>query len=149
MAVPNSILLAATQMGMDVTLAHPPGFELHAGILSIAEALIEKSRGRMRIVHDRRQAFEGAEVVYAKAWGGMCRYEDAGEEKMLRDRHMEWIVDSEVMDLTSRAYFMHCLPVRRNVVVTDEVIDSAFSVVFRQAENRLHAQKAVLEWIFS
>ncbi len=149
MAVPNSILLAATQMGMDVTLAHPPGFELQSGILSIAESLVSRSNGRLRIVHDREEAFRDQKIVYVKAWGGLGRYEDAEEEARRRNEHRDWIVDSHVMSLTSRAYFMHCLPVRRNVVVTDDVIDSALSVVFRQAENRLHAQKAILEWIFS
>lgn len=149
MAVPNSILLAAVQMGMDVTLVHPEGFELQSGILSIAESLAEKSRGTLQVSHDRKDAFRDTEVVYAKAWGALSRYEDPAAERALRERYRDWIIDANLMNLTRRAYFMHCLPVRRNVVVTDEVIDSARSVVLRQAENRLHAQKAVLEWVFS
>ncbi|MBI4583511.1 MAG: N-acetylornithine carbamoyltransferase [Planctomycetes bacterium] len=149
MAVPNSILLAATQMGMDVTLGHPQGFEIQPGILSMAEVLAERSGGKLRIINDREEAVRDTEVIYAKAWGGLSRYEDPEGEKALRQQHQNWIVDSELMALTRRAYFMHCLPVRRNVVVTDEVIDSARSVIFHQAENRLHAQKAILEWIFS
>ena len=149
MAVPNSILLAAVHMGMDVRLAHPEGFELQPGILSMAESLKAKSGASLNIFDDREEAFQGAEVVYAKAWGGLSRYEDPEREEFLRNQNRHWIVDADIMAKTSRAYFMHCLPVRRNVVVTDEVIDSAMSVVFRQAENRLHGQKAILEWIFS
>ena len=149
MAVPNSILLAASQMGMDVTLGHPDGFEIQSGILSMAEALAEKSGGRIRVVNDRREAVVGSEVVYAKAWGGLGRYDDPRMEQAVREQNRDWIVDSELMAQSNRGYFMHCLPVRRNVVVTDQVIDSGQSIVLRQAENRLHAQKAVLEWIFS
>ena len=77
------------------------------------------------------------------------RYDDPAGEQDLRDSLKDWVVDSEMMSRTRRAYFMHCLPVRRNVVVNDEVIDSNRSVVLQEAENRLHAQKAILEWIFS
>jgi N-acetylornithine carbamoyltransferase len=149
MAVPNSILLASTLMGMDVTLAHPDGFELHPAIMKMAREHAERAGGRLEVSNDRLAAAEGAEIVYAKAWGGLSRYEDRVGEKALRDRHVSWIVDKEFMDRTRRACFMHCLPVRRNVVVSDDVIDSKAAVIFRQAENRLHAQKAVLEWLYS
>ena len=149
MAVPNSILLAASQMGMDVRLAHPEGFEIQPGILSMAEVFAEKAGGKLQVLNDRREAATDTEVVYAKAWGGLGRYDDARKEQAQREQYRDWIVDSDLMSVTNRAYFMHCLPVRRNVVVSDQVIDSGQSVVFRQAENRLHAQKAVLEWIFS
>lgn len=148
-AVPNSILLATALMGMDVTLAHPEGFELQPGIMKIAREYVERSNGRLTVTHDRRAAAEGAEIIYAKSWGALSRYEDRVGEKALRDRHTDWIVDKELMDLTRRAYFMHCLPVRRNVVVSDAVLDSKASVIFREAENRLHVQKAVLEWLYS
>jgi len=149
MAVPNSILLAAAQMGMDVTLAHPPGFEIQSGILSMARELSQKAKGSLRVVHDQYQACAEAEMIYAKAWGGLLRYTDAPAEAQERQKHSDWTVNQNLMAVTRRAYFMHCLPVRRNVVVSDEVLDSAQSVVFRQAENRLHAQKAILEWIYS
>jgi N-acetylornithine carbamoyltransferase len=149
MAVPNSILLATTLVGMDVTLAYPKGFELQDGIVSMAGDFAKRAGGNLRVVHDRKEAAKDAEVVYAKAWGGLSRYADPQGEAEARTRLSEWIVDSPFMDLTRRAYFMHCLPVRRNVVVSDEVIDSKQSVIFRQAENRLHAQKAILEWVYS
>jgi N-acetylornithine carbamoyltransferase len=149
MAVPNSILLASTLVGMDVTLAHPAGFELQDGLLEMARDFAGRSGGSFRIVNDREEGAEDAEVIYAKAWGGLSRYEDRDGEAALRKKHSEWTVDTRLMEMTRRAYFMHCLPVRRNVVVTDEVIDSKQSVIFRQAENRLHAEKAILEWMYS
>jgi len=149
MAVPNSILLATTLMGMDVSVAHPPGFEFQTGTLSMAEEFCRKAGGSLRILNDQREACADTEVVYAKAWGGLQRYTDPGGEEALRKKYNDWIVNQDLMRLTRRAYFMHCLPVRRNVVVSDEVIDSAQSVVSQQAENRLHAQKAMLEWAYS
>ena len=149
MAVANSALLAMTKMGMHVTLAHPESFDLQEGIMNMAGDLAAKSGGSLDVVHDRLEGAKDADVVYAKSWGSLLRYEDPGAEQDLRDGLKDWVVDSELMSCTRRAYFMHCLPVRRNVVVSDEVIDSNRSVVLQEAENRLHAQKAILEWIFS
>jgi N-acetylornithine carbamoyltransferase len=149
MAVPNSILIASALMGMDVTLGHPEGFELQEGIVALAEDFSQRAGGKLRVVHDREEAARGAEIIYAKAWGGLSRYEDPEGEATRRQENRHWVVDSHLMDLTSRAYFMHCLPVRRNVVVTDDVIESNQSVIFREAENRLHAQKSILEWMYS
>ena len=148
-AVPNSLLLAAAQLGMDVTLAHPKGFDLPDSITTKAAELSRAAGGQVRTSHDQRAAFEDAEIVYAKSWGALSRYDSPDAEQELRQSHSDWTVDGSLMSLTSNAYFMHCLPVRRNVVVTDEVIDSAQSVVVSQAENRLHAQKAVLKSIYS
>ena len=148
MAVANSALLGMTRLGMDVTLAHPEGFELQEGIVNMAQEFADESGGSLRQTNDRMAGAEGAEIVYAKSWGSLLRYEDPKAEEKLRDKHRDWIVDSEMMSQTRRGYFMHCLPVRRNVVVSDDVIDSNRSVVLRQAENRLHVQKAVLSWIF-
>jgi len=149
MAVGNSALLALAKMGLDVTLAHPEGFELQPTIMEFANEYAKGSGGSVRVCNDRLEAAKDADIVYAKSWGSVLRYEDADAEQALRDSHEDWIVDAEMMSETKRAYFMHCLPVRRNVVVADEVIDSNRSVVLEEAENRLHAQKAVLEWVFS
>ena len=149
MAVTNSIVLATTLVGMDVTLAHPEGFDLQEGIVNIARDFSQRAGGAFRVVHEREEASRDVEIVYAKAWGGLSRYDDPDGEAAVRLRHNDWIVDKRLLDRTRRACFMHCLPVRRNVVVSDEVMDSNQSVVLRQAENRLHVQKAILEWIFS
>ena len=90
-------------------------------------------------------AFAGAEVIYAKSWGGKQFYGDTDRDLAERAQYRgQWIVDEDKMSRTNKAVFMHCLPVRRNVIVTDSVIDSCSSVVIDEAENRLHVQKAVL-----
>jgi N-acetylornithine carbamoyltransferase len=140
MAVPNSFALAAAQMGHDLVIAHPRGYELD-------EALIETARNfsSVEITNDIDAAFTGADVIYAKSWGGKQFYgntdRDLAERAQYRDK---WIVNEDKMSRTNNGIFMHCLPVRRNVIVTDSVIDSRSSVVIDEAENRLHVQKAVL-----
>jgi N-acetylornithine carbamoyltransferase len=140
MAVPNSFALAAAQMGHDLVIAHPRGYELD-------EELIESIRGRgsVEITNDIDAAVEGAEVIYAKSWGGKQFYGNTDGDLAARAQFREqWIVNEDKMSRTNKAIFMHCLPVRRNVIVTDGVIDSPASVVIDEAENRLHVQKAVL-----
>ena len=140
MAVPNSFALAAAQMGHELVIAHPPGYELD-------EELIETARGfsSVSVTNDIDAAFDGAEVIYAKSWGGKQFYGDTERDLAERAQYRDkWIVNQEKMGRTNKGIFMHCLPVRRNVIVTDGVIDSASSVVIDEAENRLHVQKAVL-----
>ena len=93
---------------------------------------------------DDLDALGGARVVYAKSWGSLRTYGDVEAEAALRTPFRDWQVTQDWMTKTDRGYFMHCLPVRRNVVVADEVLDSDASVVVDQAENRLHTQKALL-----
>lgn len=145
MAVPNSFALAATQMGHDLIIAHPKGYELDQQLIAEMSAQAKDSGGSIEIVHDVDAAYENAEVVYAKSWGSKNFYGDA--EKDIRERAQyrdKWIVDEKNMKFTRDAIFMHCLPVRRNVIVTDNVIDSPNSVVIDEAENRLHIQKAIM-----
>lgn len=148
MAVPNSFALAAAQFGHDLTIANPKGYDLDDEILRRIEREATLSGGSINCTDDMDEAFDDAEVVYAKSWGAIECYGDAArdicERAPLRDK---WIVDEAKMSWTANAIFMHCLPVRRNVVVTDGVIDSARSVVIDQAENRLHVQKAILQKI--
>ena len=145
MAVPNSFALAAAQMGHDLRIAHPKGYELDGELLTTIETQAKASGGTLELTDKIDEAFDDAEVVYAKSWGSFQRYGDAsrdvGERAVYRDR---WIVDEAKMARTNDAIFMHCLPVRRNVIVTDAVIDSANSVVIDEAENRLHVQKAIM-----
>jgi len=149
MSVTNSILLAACRMGMQVTLAHPPEFELTPGIMELARATADECGAGLEVSHDRLEALRDTEIVYTKSWGGLKRYQNPEAEASDRARYRDWIVDKEAMTRTRRGYFMHCLPVRRNVVATDEVLDSAASVVMSQAENRLHVQKALMEWLYA
>src|SRR5207249_3503613 len=145
MAVPNSFALAAAQMGHDLVIAHPPGYELDDELIENMRGQAAGAGGRIMIEHDVDKAFDGVEVVYAKSWGSKSFY--GAPEKDIAERaqyRAKWIVDEEKMAHTNSAIFMHCLPVRRNVIVTDNVIDSSSSVVIDEAENRLHIQKAVL-----
>ncbi|HEU4595053.1 MAG TPA: hypothetical protein VFS10_07765, partial [Pyrinomonadaceae bacterium] len=97
------------------------------------------------LTNDVEEAFDWAQAVYAKSWGGRMFYGDAAEDIEERAQYRErWIVDAAKMRRTDNGIFMHCLPVRRNCIVTDEVIDSPASVVIDEAENRLHVQKAVM-----
>ena len=145
MAVPNSFALAAAQMGHDLRIAHPKGYELDGELLTTIETQAKASGGTLELTDKIDEAFDDAEVVYAKSWGSFQRYGDASRD--VRERAVyrdQWIVDEAKMARTNNAIFMHCLPVRRNVIVTDTVIDSANSVVIDEAENRLHVQKAIM-----
>jgi N-acetylornithine carbamoyltransferase len=138
MAVPNSFALAAAQMGHDLVIAHPPGYELDEELISAAD-------GNIEITNDIDAAFAGAEVIYAKSWGAKQFYGDTDRDLATRAQYRsKWILDEEKMARTNDAIFMHCLPVRRNVIVTDAVVDSSASVVIDEAENRLHVQKAIM-----
>lgn len=146
MAVPNSFALAAAQMGHELTIAHPKGYELDEDLMSE----ISSFGGKVEVVNDVNKAFDGVEAVYAKSWGSKNFYGDANKDIEFRSNlRDDWIVNDAKMKLTNNAIFMHCLPVRRNVIVTDSVIDSPNSVVIDEAENRLHIQKAIMTKLLS
>ena len=145
MAVPNSFALAAAQMGHDLVVAHPLGYELDGELMERVKEQAASTGGSVLATNDVDGAFDGAEVVYAKSWGSRNFYGKPEREIEERAQYRQkWIVNEEKMARTDSAIFMHCLPVRRNVIVTDGVIDSPASVVIDEAENRLHVQKAIL-----
>ena len=145
MAVPNSFALAAAQFGHDLRIAFPKGYELNDDLMSEIEAQTAENGGSLEVINDVNEAFENVEVVYAKSWGSKNFYGAAEKDIEFRSGlRKDWIVDEAKMRKTNDAIFMHCLPVRRNVIVTDSVIDSANSVVIDEAENRLHVQKAIM-----
>jgi N-acetylornithine carbamoyltransferase len=150
MAVPNSFALAAAQMGHDLVIAHPTGYELDDELMENVRTQAADSGGSVSVTNDVDGAFDDVQIVYAKSWGSRSFYgapeKDIAERAQYRDR---WIVNEEKMARTNDARFMHCLPVRRNVIVTDGVIDSPASVVIDEAENRLHVQKAILAKLLS
>src|SRR5829696_7159275 len=145
MAVPNSFALAAAQMGHDLTIAHPPGYELDEDLIREVNSRAFDAGATVSVTRDVDDAFDGQQVVYAKSWGSKEFYgrpaDDIEERAPYRG---EWIVNAARMARTEGGLFMHCLPVRRNCIVTDEVIDSSASVVVDEAENRLHVQKAIM-----
>ena len=145
MAVPNSFALAAAQFGHDLRIAHPKGYDLDEELLADVERQAAENGGSLEYTNEISTAFEGVEVVYAKSWGGKQFYGEGGKDIEFRaGLRNDWIVDEAKMSKTDNAIFMHCLPVRRNVIVSDGVVDSASSVVIDEAENRLHIQKAIL-----
>jgi len=145
MAVPNSFALAAAQMGHELVIAHPKGYELDDELRQSMQRSAETAGGSVTLTNDVDGSFDGAEVVYAKSWGSRNFYGAPEKEVAERAQYRgQWIVDETKMKRTNSAIFMHCLPVRRNVIVTDSVIDSPQSVVIDEAENRLHVQKAIL-----
>jgi N-succinyl-L-ornithine transcarbamylase len=127
-AVANSFAQWTTRMDCDLVIAHPPGYELDPRFTKGAT-----------ILHDQKKAFEGADFVYAKNWSS---YQSYGQI-LCTDR--SWRIDSEKMALTDNGYFMHCLPVRRNLKVTDAVLDSDRSLVLQQAHNRVYAAQTILK----
>lgn len=144
MAVPNSFALIAAQCGLDLTIACPPEYDLGAEAMAEIEAGAKQSGGRVNISRDGRQACEGARIVYAKSWGSKDFYGRGTQDVELRQQYKHWRIDERVMATTDNGWFMHCLPVRRNVVVTDGVLDGLQNAAIDEAENRLHVQKAVL-----
>jgi N-acetylornithine carbamoyltransferase len=145
MAVPNSFALAAAQMGHELVVAHPRGYELDDELMREVKRHAEETGGSLTLTNKMDEAFDGAEAVYAKSWGSRRFYGAPEKDLEERAKYREgWIVDERRMARSSNAIFMHCLPVRRNVIVTDGVIDSERSVVIAEAENRLHVQKAIM-----
>lgn len=140
----HSVLTCAAAMGLDVTLAHPLGFDLDPEVLEVARQSASESGGSVRIVNDMEEGVRGAHILYARSWGSIKYWGDAEREAMVKRSLETWRVDARLMGMTSDAIFMHPLPVRRNVVATDDVLDGRRSVIYDQAENRLHVAKALL-----
>jgi ornithine carbamoyltransferase len=144
-SVPQSLILLMPRFGMNVRLVHPPEFELMPQIVDQAKANASETRTSFEIVHDFDEGLAGVDVVYAKSWGALLTTTDEAEGKAVIDRYADWITDDRRMALAGEdAIYMHPLPADRAVEVTDSVIDGARSVVYDQAENRLHGQKAVM-----
>ncbi|MCS3699344.1 N-acetylornithine carbamoyltransferase [Salinibacter ruber] len=149
MAVPNTALRTAARCGMDVTVARPDTHALDPGVMAEAEALAETQGGSVSATSDQAAAAEGADVVYAKSWGGPLVYENPKAESEARAARSDWRITADLMARTRNGAFLHCLPVRRNVVVDDAVLDGPHAAHLDQAEYRLHAQKALLQYVWS
>ncbi|HEX4203283.1 MAG TPA: N-acetylornithine carbamoyltransferase [Ktedonobacteraceae bacterium] len=144
MATPNSQMLAACDLGMDVVVAHPDGWDLDPSITQVAANRATQSGGSFTVEHDMQSAFEGANVVCAKSWGALKYYGNWEAEKRQRATLKRWLVDQDALRHTDNAYVMHCLPVRRNIEISDDVLDGPNSIVIDEAENRMWAQMALL-----
>jgi ornithine carbamoyltransferase len=158
LSVPQGLITLMTRFGMHVTLAHPPGYDLIDRTVADAKQNAAASGGRFEIVDDMDAAFENADIVYPKSWGVydlMLARQAAKTEAEIdenqqaclarNDLHKDWICDDRRMALAKTgAVYMHCLPADRGTEVTDSVIDGPRSIVFEEAENRLHTAKAIM-----
>ena len=145
LAVPASTLYTAARRGMDVTVLRPAGFELPEPLMARAREAATANGGSVRETDDRAQAMEGAHVIYAKSWSSTRHYGDRLGDQKLRNELVDWCVDEPwFANARDDCRFMHCLPVRRGVVVSEAVLDGPRSVVIHEARNRMLAQMAVL-----
>ena len=144
-SVPQSLILQMPRFGLDVVLAHPPEFQLMPDIMDQAREQARKYKTGFDIVHDMEDACRDADIIYAKSWGPLLTTHDPDQGKQIQDRYIDWIADDAKMALgKDDVIYMHPLPADREIEVSNSVIDGPHSVVFDEAENRLHAQKAVM-----
>lgn len=144
-SVPQSLILQMPRFGVDVVLAHPPEFKLMPEVMDQARDQAKRFGTGFEVVDDMEAGFKGADIVYAKSWGAMLTTTDQDEGAKIIHKYKSWITDERKMKLAKpNAIYMHPLPADRNIEVTDAVIDGPQSVVYDEAENRLHAQKAVM-----
>jgi N-acetylornithine carbamoyltransferase len=144
-SVPQSLILLMTRFGMNVKLTHPPEYKLMPDIVQQAKDNARKSGGTLEIGHDFDEGFKDADIVYPKSWGALLTTTDNAESAKIGKQYTNWITDARRMALAKEhAVYMHCLPADRQIEVTDEVIDGPQSIVYDEAENRLHVQKAVM-----
>ena len=144
-SVPQSLALQLPRFGADVVLSHPKGFELMPEVMEQAKAEAKKHHTGFDVVHDMKEGFKDCDVIYAKSWGPLLTTSDADKGKQLQDANKDWTTDAKKMALAKDdAIYMHPLPADRDVEITSEVLDGPQSVVIDEAENRLHAQKAVM-----
>lgn len=147
MAVPSSAAEIAAVGGMNVTILRPEGYDLPIEVLDRVRQNCSAAGTKLTITDNVKKAFQGQHVVYGKSWGSLEAWgQPPPQDPVFRAR---WMVNEQKMKDTDNAIFMHCLPVRRNLKVSDEVLDGPRSVVIPQAENRLHTSKAVLLWLLS
>jgi len=142
--VPQTMAIAASLLGMNLTLAYPQKYDVDPDYMAFAKKEAEKSGAKIEVIHDIYAASKGADIIYAKSWGSflMSKEEDTEYRKQFKE---DWKISKKHFDLAKKkAIFMHCLPADRNLEVTDEIIDGPMSVVYDEAENRLHTEKAIL-----
>lgn len=158
LSVPQGLITLMTRFGMHVSLAHPPGYDLVERTVKDAAANAAASGGSFEVVEDMDAAFEDADIVYPKSWGVydlMVQRQNAKSQAEIDENekaclamnanYRDWICDSRRMKLAKKnAVYMHCLPADRGSEVSDEVIDGPQSIVFHEAENRLHTAKAIM-----
>lgn len=145
MSVPQGLITLMTRFGMDIVLAHPPEYKLMDNTVKKAEDFADKYNSNFEIVDNMDEAFEKADIVYPKSWGIEELFHQPEEALAISAQYNDWICTEERMKLANpNAIYMHCLPADRGNEVTDAVIDGPQSVVYQEAENRLHTCKAIM-----
>jgi len=145
MSVPQGLIMLMPRFGLDVILAHPPEYKLMDEPLRAARENARKAGVSLEIVNDMDTAFEKADIVYPKSWGIESLFHKPEEALEISKKYKDWICDERRIKLASPdAIYMHCLPADRGNEVTDAVIDGPQSVVYQEAENRLHTAKAIM-----
>ncbi len=145
MSVAQGLVMLMPRFGLDVVLAHPPEYELMGAPLKAAQENARKAEVSLEIVNDMDAACENADIVYPKSWGIESLFRKPKEALKISKKYKDWIYDERRMKLANaNAIYMHCLPADRGNEVTDAVIDGSQSVVYQEAENRLHTAKAIM-----
>ena len=145
MSVPQGLIMLMTRFGMDVILAHPPEYTLMDEPLNHARQNAEENGGSFEIVDSMDEAFKDANIVYPKSWGIMSMFGEPETDLEISKKYKHWICDEVKMKLTKEnSIYMHCLPADRGYEVTDAVIDGKHSVIYQEAENRIHTAKAIM-----
>ncbi|WP_129676254.1 ornithine carbamoyltransferase [Candidatus Chloroploca sp. Khr17] len=145
LSVPQDLILLMGRYGMNVRLVHPPEYALMPEIVDQARENARRAGGSFQVMDNMDDGFAGADIVYPKSWGCWLTTEDTATSAAIGHKYTNWIADERRMALAqSDAIYMHCLPADRNIEVTDAVLDGPQSVVYDEAENRLHVQKAVM-----
>jgi len=144
-SVAQSLILQMPRFGVDIILAHPPEFKLLTEIMEQAKEQARLFGAGFEVVDSMEEGFKDADIVYAKSWGPLLTTQNQDDGKRIQDKYQSWITDDKKMALAKEdAIYMHPLPADREIEVTDSVIDGHHSVVYDEAENRLHVQKAVM-----
>ncbi|MFZ4826558.1 MAG: ornithine carbamoyltransferase [Phototrophicaceae bacterium] len=144
-SVPQSLILLMTRFGMNVRLTRPAEYKLMPDIEEQARENARRSGGSFEIGDNFDEGFKGADIVYPKSWGALLTTTNNAESAEIGRKYTDWITDDRRMALANEhAVYMHCLPADRNIEVTDSVIDGPQSIVYDEAENRLHVQKAAM-----
>ena len=143
MAHANSFALATSKLGMDLTLACPQGYDLDPAILKLVQKNSKSSGANFEICRDLTKAVKGAHVVYVTSWPSIQHYDNRKQEKLLKQDLIHWSVSEETMEKTDGGYLMHPLPIKRNVSVVEQLLQGNSCLVYEQAENWMHAQRAI------
>ena len=144
-SVPQSLILLMSRFGMNLRLTHPPEYRLMPDIVQLARDNVRQHGGSLELLDDFDAGFEGADILYPKSWGALLTTSDDEESARIGRQYTDWITDERRMALAQEhAVYMHCLPADRNIEVTNGVLDGPQSIVYDEAENRLHVQKATM-----